>query len=106
MDGVRHAEIVELVDDGDPDVALGNLQVKFTGEESIAQLLEPIHHVLGNTAAVVAGCLFPAVPSPTSELCQQGITRMVVCPLHRTIAGGIVALASRSLMAACVSAVL
>ena len=46
-DRLWHAKVGELVDDGYPDVALGNLPVKLTGEESITQLLEPIHHVFG-----------------------------------------------------------
>ena len=59
-DRLWQAEIGELVNDGYPDVALGNLPVKRTGEESIPQLLEPIHHVFGNAASVVAGGFLPS----------------------------------------------
>ena len=38
-DGVRHAKVGELIDDGYPDVTLGNLPVKRTGEESIPNCL-------------------------------------------------------------------
>ena len=38
-DGVRHAKVGELIDDGCPDVTLGNLPVKRTGEESIPNCL-------------------------------------------------------------------
>ena len=51
-DRLWQAEIGELVNDGYPDVALGNLPVKRTGEESIPQLLEPIHHVFGCVPSV------------------------------------------------------
>ena len=52
-DRLRQAEVGELVDDGCPDMTLGNLPVKRAGEELIPQLLEPIHHVFGNAASVV-----------------------------------------------------
>jgi hypothetical protein len=35
-------------------VTLGNLPVDLAGEESITQLLEPINHVFGKAALVVA----------------------------------------------------
>ena len=60
-DRLWHAKVGELVDDGYPDVALGNLPVKLTGEESITQLLEPIHHVFGNAAPVIAGFFLPCL---------------------------------------------
>ena len=60
-DGFRHAEVGEPVDDRYPNVALGNLLVKLTGEQMIAQLFEPIHHVFGNAASVVSGTLLPAL---------------------------------------------
>ena len=104
-DRLRQAEVGELVDDGCPDVALGHLPVKRTGEESIPQLLEPKHHVFGNAAAMVAGGFLPARPSPGFDLGQEGIPWMVVPQRTASWRGGIVALASRSAMAACVPAV-
>ena len=86
-DGVRHAKVGELVDDGCPDVALGNLPVKRTGEESIPQLLEPIHHVFGNAASVVAGGFLPSRSPFGLDLGQDGIARMVIPPKHSTLAG-------------------
>ena len=85
-DGLRQAEVGELVEDGCPDVTLGHLPVKRAGEESIPQLLEPIHHVFGNAAAMVAGGLLPARPSPGPDLGQEGIARMVVPPGHGIMA--------------------
>lgn len=85
-DGVRHAEVGELVDDGCPDVALGHLPVKLAGEESITQLLEPIHHVFGNAAAMVAGFFLPARPPLGFDLGQKGIPWMVVPPGHGIMA--------------------
>ena len=86
-DRLRHAEVGELVDDGCPDVALGHLLLKRTGEESITQLLEPIHHVFGKAAAVVAGVLLPSVPPLGFDLGQDGIPWMVVPPRHGIMAG-------------------
>lgn len=86
-DRLRHAEVGELVDDGGANVALGNLPVKLTGEESISQLLEPIHHVFGKAAPVIAGFRLPACSSLGRNLGQDGITRIVVPPEHRALAG-------------------
>lgn len=85
-DGVRHAKVGELIDDGCPDMALGHLPVEGTGEESIPQLLEPIHHVLGDAAPVVAGGFRPACPSPGRDSGQDDIAWMVVPPGHRIMA--------------------
>ena len=40
-------EVGEAVDDGCPNLCLGNLSVEGPGEELDAQLLEEIHHVFG-----------------------------------------------------------
>jgi len=70
-----------------PDVALGNLPVKRTGEESIPQTLEPIHHVFGNAVSVVAGGFLPARSPFGFDFGQDGIARMVIPPKHSTLAG-------------------
>ena len=84
-DGFRHAEVREPVDDRHSNVALGNLPVKLTGEQVIAQLFEPIHHVFGNAASVVSGILLPACATLGLDLSQEGIPGRVVSPGHRIL---------------------
>ena len=84
-DGFRHAEAGEPVDDRHSNVALGNLPVKLTGEQMIAQLFEPIHHVSGNAASVVSGTLLPACATLGLDLSQEGIPGRVVSPSHRIL---------------------
>jgi hypothetical protein len=59
---LRHAEVGELVDDGHPNMGLDDLPVIVVREEALAQLLEPMHHALGQAAPVVTGVLLPAAP--------------------------------------------
>ena len=86
-DGVRHTKVAELVDDGYPDVTLGHLPVELAGEESIPQLLEPINHVFGKAAPVVAGGFLPTRSPFGLDLGQDRIPWMVVPPKHSTLAG-------------------
>lgn len=60
-DRLRHAQVGERVDDRRPDVGFVDLPFKGSGVQAVAQLLEPVHHVLGNAAPVVAAIVLPAV---------------------------------------------
>ena len=46
-DGVRHAQVGEAVDDGDPSMHFGDLALESAREQPFAQPLEAIHRVLG-----------------------------------------------------------
>ena len=86
-DRQRHAKIGKGVDDGGANVVLGNPPVKLAGEKTISQALEPIHHVFGKAAPVIAGFLLPRFPSLGRNLGQDDIAWMVVSPKCRTLAG-------------------
>ena len=85
-DGLRHAQVGEGVDDGGSNVGFVHLSLETPGEQAVLQLLEPVHHVLGNAAPVVAAIVPPAVESLGSNFLNDGVASMVASPRDRAVA--------------------
>ena len=99
-DGLRHAQIGKGVDDGGPDVRFGHLPLEGSGVQAVAQLLQPVHHVLGDAAPVVVAIVLPASAALGGDVFENTVTGMIVAPGNSTVPRGKVARASRSAMAA------
>lgn len=85
-DRLRHAQVGERVDDRRPDVGFVDLPFKGSGVQAVAQLLEPVHHVLGNAAPVVAAIVLPAVEPLGLDFLEDDVAGVVISPRDRTIA--------------------
>ena len=55
---------------------------------SVAQLLQPVHHVLGDAAAVVAAMVLPASAALDGDVFEDGIAGMIVAPGNRAVPRG------------------
>jgi hypothetical protein len=74
-DRLRHAQVGEGIDNGRPNVGFVHLSLEAPGEQAVAELLEPVHHVLGDAAPVVAAIVLPAVESLGSNFLKDGVAR-------------------------------
>ena len=99
-DRLRHAQVGERVDDRRPDVGFVDLPFKGSGVQAVAQLLEPVHHVLGNAAPVVAAIVLPAVEPVGLDFLEDDVAGVVISHVTAPSRGGMVARASRSAIAA------
>jgi hypothetical protein len=68
-------------------VGLGHLPVEEPGEHLVAELFEPIHHVLGEAAPMVAAVILPAISALGLDFLEDAISGMVVAPLNRALPG-------------------
>ena len=85
-DRLRHAQVGEGVDNGRAYVSFVHLSLETSGEQAVAELLEPVHHVLGDTAPVVTAIVLPAVESLGSNFLKDGVASVVASPRDRTVA--------------------
>lgn len=85
-DRLRHAQVGEGVDDGRPNVGFVHLSLEASGEQGVPQLLEPVHHVLGNAASVVSAIVLPAVESLGFNFLEDDVASVVASPRDRTVA--------------------
>ncbi len=87
-DGLRHAQIGKGVDDGGPDVGFGHLPLEGSGGQAVTQLLQPVHHVLGDAAPVVVAIVLPAGAALGGYLFENTVTGMIVAPGNSTVPRG------------------
>lgn len=79
-DRCRHAEIGKGVEDRGPDMSFSDLPLEGPGVQAATQLLQPVHHVLGDAAPVVAALVLPAAASLGFDLLEDRIAGMMVSP--------------------------
>jgi hypothetical protein len=84
-DRLRHAQVGKGVEDGGANVSFCHLSLEGSGVQAVAQLLQPVHHILGDAAPVVAAIVLPAVESLGLDFLEDGVAGVVVSPRHRTV---------------------
>ena len=85
-DGLGHAHIRDNIDNGGPDTGFGNLPLGGSGEQAVAQLLQPAHHVLRKAASVVAAIALPGGVSLGVDIFENGARGMTVSPVKSAVA--------------------
>ena len=86
-DGHGHPEVGAGVEDCGPELGFIHLPFKGAGVEAVTELLEPVHHVLGKAAPVVATVVLPAGESLGFDFLENGVARVAISPRDRTVAG-------------------
>lgn len=84
--GLRHARTAKGLDDGGPDACLGHWPLKGSQVQTVAQLREPLHYVLGEVA--VTAIILPGGAPLGLDLFEDGATGMIVSLGSRAVPPG------------------
>ncbi len=87
-DGLRHAQIGKGIDDGGADVRFGHLPLEGSGVQAVAQLLQPVHHVLGDAAPVLVAIVLPASAALGGDVVENTVAWMIVAPGNGAVPRG------------------
>ena len=83
-----HAQISRGVVDGGPDEGFAHLPLEGSEVQAVAQLLQPVHHVLGRAAPVVSAIVLPAGAVLGGETVENGSTGMIIVPGNGAVPWG------------------
>ena len=83
-----NANIGKGVDDDGADVRFGHLSLEGSRVQAVAQLLQPVHHVLGDAAPVVVAIALPAGAALGGDILENNATGMIVAPGNSTVPRG------------------
>ena len=79
-DRLGHAKVGESVDDDHTNMGFDDLAFEAPGQQFVPELFEPVHHVFGQAASMIATVVLPAVASLGVDFLEEAIPRVIVAP--------------------------